>query len=91
MEEGDFEGEGMTAEDVVRILRSLNVKFAYMLDGGGSVSTVVYDQLITPKIDNNGTQERSRPNFFICNGSNQLIKASIIKPLFLTRILIPIA
>lgn len=58
-----FEGEGMTAEDVVRILRSLNVKFAYMLDGGGSVSTVVYDQLITPKIDNNGTQERSRPNF----------------------------
>ena len=58
-----FDGEGMTAEDVVRILHTHGVKFAYMLDGGGSTSTVVNGELLTKKIDENGTTERLRPNF----------------------------
>ncbi|GAB3019021.1 hypothetical protein GCM10027051_25120 [Niabella terrae] len=58
-----FDGEGMTSKDLMRILQNLEVKFAYMLDGGGSTSTVVGKTLITKKIDENGTQERTRPNF----------------------------
>lgn len=58
-----FDGDGMTARDVIRILQTKGVRFAYMLDGGGSVSTVVNGELITKKIDANGTKERKRPNF----------------------------
>lgn len=58
-----FDGKGMTARDVIRILQQHKVKFAYMLDGGGSTSTVVNGELITKKIDKNGTVERPRPNF----------------------------
>ena len=58
-----YDGDGMTAEDLIRILSDLDVRFAFNLDGGGSVSTVVGDQLITRKIDGKGTQERLRPNF----------------------------
>ena len=58
-----FDGEGMTSKDIMRILQELNIKFAYMLDGGGSVSTVVGMTLITKMIDEKGTQERTRPNF----------------------------
>lgn len=58
-----IDGEGMTAKDVIRILKELNVKFAFNLDGGGSVSTVIEDKLITKKIDENGTKDRPRPSF----------------------------
>lgn len=58
-----FGGRGMTSKEVIRILRKLNVRFAFMLDGGGSVSTVVDGELITEKIDVHGTKERPRPNF----------------------------
>ncbi len=58
-----FDGEGMTAHDLIRVLSALGVRFAYNLDGGGSTSTVVKGELITQKIDNGGTEERLRPNF----------------------------
>lgn len=58
-----FDGEGMTSKDLMRVLQGLNVKFAYMLDGGGSTSLVVGDELLTKKIDKKGTEERTRPNF----------------------------
>lgn len=58
-----FDGDGMTAKEMMKILKDLGVKFAFNLDGGGSTSTVIKDQLITKKIDNNGTRERLRPNF----------------------------
>ncbi|MGX5817072.1 phosphodiester glycosidase family protein [Chitinophaga lutea] len=58
-----YDGEGMDARDVIRILQALNVKFAFMLDGGGSTSVVVNGALITTKIDQKGTAERPRPNF----------------------------
>lgn len=58
-----IDGDGMTAKDLMRILEGLNVKFAFNLDGGGSVSTVIDGKLITKKIDKNGTEDRPRPSF----------------------------
>lgn len=58
-----YEGEGMTAVDVIRVLSALDVRFAFMLDGGGSVTTMLNGKRITPLIDGNGTLERSRPNW----------------------------
>lgn len=58
-----FDGKGMTAMDVIRVLQKEGVKFAFMLDGGGSTSTVINGKLITKKIDKHGTKERLRPNF----------------------------
>jgi len=58
-----YDGQGMTAKDLIRVLNALDVRFAFNLDGGGSVSTVVGDRLIVRKIDGHGTLERLRPNF----------------------------
>lgn len=58
-----FDGEGMTAQEMIKILLELEVKFAYNLDGGGSVCTVVDGVRITKQIDGNGTKDRLRPNF----------------------------
>lgn len=58
-----FGGDGMTAEDMIRILTKLNVKFAYNLDGGGSTSTVINGKFINWKMDKHGTKERKRPTF----------------------------
>jgi len=58
-----FGGVGMTAKDVIRILKGKNVRFAFMLDGGGSVTTVVNGTRITPMIDDEGKLERPRPNW----------------------------
>lgn len=58
-----FDGTGMTSKDLIRILNEIEVKFAFNLDGGGSVTTVVNGELITKKIDDYGTKLRLRPNF----------------------------
>jgi exopolysaccharide biosynthesis protein len=58
-----YGGEGMTAKDIIRIMKELGVKFAFNLDGGGSISTVVDGKFINWKIDNHGTEERPRANF----------------------------
>lgn len=60
-----IDGLGMTSSDLVRILEAHedDVKFAFNLDGGGSTSTVVDGELITKKIDGDGTLDRPRPNF----------------------------
>lgn len=60
-----FDGVGMSATDVIRILekQKRSIKFAFMLDGGGSVTTVVKGHLITRKIDKNGKALRPRGNF----------------------------
>lgn len=60
-----FDGIGMSASDVIRILEKEKrpVKFAFMLDGGGSVTTVVRGNLITRKIDKKGKALRPRGNF----------------------------
>ncbi len=58
-----FDGEGMTAKDLMRILKALDVRFAFNLDGGGSVSTAIGERNINKLIDGKGTIERQRPNF----------------------------
>lgn len=58
-----YGGTGMTAQDMVRVLKKMGVKFAYNLDGGGSISTVVNGEFINWKIDGHGTEERPRANF----------------------------
>lgn len=58
-----FDGAGMTSKDLMRVLQGLKVKFAFMLDGGGSTSLVEGNKLITKMIDKKGTEERTRPNF----------------------------
>lgn len=65
-----FDGDGMTAKEMMKILKDLGVKFAFNLDGGGSTSTVIKDRLITKRIDNNGTRERLRPNFLYVTEDN---------------------
>ena len=57
----------MTAKDLIRILNEMDVKFAYNLDGGGSVSTIINGERITKQIDKNGTEDRLRPNFLYIN------------------------
>lgn len=64
-------GEGMTADDLASILLENGASFGYMLDGGGSVSTVVRNKLVSRTIDDSGIKERevadilyfSRPSF----------------------------
>ncbi len=54
---------GLTARDVVRIFLSMGVKFAYMLDGGGSTQTVYHGTTINRISDGNGKTERSMLDF----------------------------
>jgi len=63
-----IDGEGMTADEVINILKEEGVKFAFMVDGGGSVTVVVEGERITKKIDYGGTTERPRPNFLYVQG-----------------------
>lgn len=60
-----YDGVGMSGSDVIRILKQEKraVKFAFMLDGGGSVTTVINGKVITKRIDSNGTALRPRGNF----------------------------
>lgn len=58
-----YGGKGMTAYDIMRILKERNVKFAYNLDGGGSTSMVIEGDFINWKIDGKGMNERKRPTF----------------------------
>lgn len=58
-----YDGAGMTANNLMRILKDLDVRFGFNLDGGGSVSTAIGKQNINKKIDGKGTLERLRPNF----------------------------
>lgn len=59
-----YGGDGMKATDIIRILQELedDIKFAYNLDGGGSTTTVIYGDQITPMIDKSGTINRTRSN-----------------------------
>lgn len=57
------DGKGMTAKEVINVLKKHNVKLAFNLDGGGSVTTVIKGKQITKMIDGKGTQNRPRSNF----------------------------
>lgn len=49
---------GMTVDDLIRVLLTLNVNFAFNLDGGGSVSTVVKGNKINNDYDDYGRKDR---------------------------------
>lgn len=54
---------GFTCDDCIRVLLAKGVSFAFMLDGGGSMQTVVRGRnLLTPK-DDSGKTERPVPDF----------------------------
>lgn len=55
--------KGMTARDVVRVLLSMNMDFAFMLDGGGSAQTVFHCSTINRVPDDDGKTERSMLDF----------------------------
>lgn len=57
------DNQGMTIYDVIRILLAEGVRFAFNLDGGGSVHTVYRGRLINRPSDNNGYSERAVPDF----------------------------
>jgi exopolysaccharide biosynthesis protein len=55
--------KGMDNDDLIRILTDLRVDFAFMLDGGGSVQTVVRGTLVNTPSDDKGHTERVVPDF----------------------------
>lgn len=65
-----FDGEGMTIQDLINILEKEGVKFAFMIDGGGSVTVMAEGERVTKKIDKKGTIERARPNFLYVPSGN---------------------
>lgn len=67
-------GQGMDYEDTYRICSELGVKFAYHLDGGGSMQTNVRGSLITNPIDDNGTKERKVKDFLYVTVSDYIQK-----------------
>lgn len=65
---------GMTSADLIRILLPYGVQFAFMLDGGGSTSTVVRGTFINKPIDSSGTEERPIPDFLYFAKEPQTIR-----------------
>lgn len=59
-----LDSKGMTSDDLIRVLSDLGgVKFAFMLDGGGSTQTVVRNQLINQVTDDSARTERMLLDF----------------------------
>ena len=59
---------GLTMQDVQRICKTLGVKFAYNLDGGGSTQTVIGKRIVNSIYE--GTSGRKRGTFIVFNGTN---------------------
>ncbi|WIT25994.1 hypothetical protein [Bacillus phage SPO1L1] len=55
--------QGMTYDDMIRILLARGVTTAYCLDGGGSSQTVVRGHLVNNPLDDNGKTERKVADF----------------------------
>src|SRR5699024_3106895 len=76
-------GKGMTASELVRILFKHGAVFAHMLDGGGSVSTVVNGVQINRSIDSRGTSERTNAqSLYIKKNKTSLKRDSDISNIF---------
>lgn len=61
---------GMTINEVTTILKDYNINFAFMLDGGGSTSTIVKGEKINKDIDNYGMNERPSCDFLFLDKDN---------------------
>lgn len=60
-------GSWFRPRQIQTLCRQLGLKFAFMLDGGGSVETVMDDKQFNPFYDN--TYGRRNPTFIVFNGS----------------------
>lgn len=60
---------GFTMADAQRVCKTLGVKFAYNLDGGGSTQTVFGKRMINLVYE--GTSGRTRSSFIVFNGMDQ--------------------
>ena len=69
---------GMGYNDLIRILQTYNVSFAYSLDGGGSVSSVVNGVKINKNIDDNGYTDRPIANFIYFEKEKKVNKTTDI-------------
>ena len=58
---------GLTMGDAQRICKTLGVKFAYNLDGGGSTQTVIGKRIVNSVYE--GTSGRKRGTFIVFNGT----------------------
>lgn len=58
---------GLTMSDAQRICKTLGVKFAYNLDGGGSTQTVIGNRIVNSIYE--GTSGRKRGTFIVFNGT----------------------
>lgn len=65
-----YQGGGyMTMRQLQSFCKSVGMKFAFSLDGGGSTETVVGKRQLNPFYDN--TYGRNNPTFIVFNGSTQ--------------------
>lgn len=60
---------GWTMADVQRICKSIGLKFAYNLDGGGSTQTVIENRQVNMVYE--GTSGRLRTLFIVFNGTDE--------------------
>lgn len=70
---------GFNDSDIIRILQQYGVVFAYMLDGGGSTSTVVNGMFINKPSDDNGLTERGLADFLYIKKPNSQKEESFSK------------
>lgn len=61
---------GFTWAQTQALCKSIGLKFAYMLDGGGSTQTMYGGKLLTPIYDGEGATGRARPDFIVFNGQS---------------------
>lgn len=62
---------GFTVPQVQALCKSLGLKFAFELDGGGSTQTILGSKRVNHCFyDNNGNSERVVPGFIVFNGTN---------------------
>lgn len=62
---------GFTVQQVQALCKSLGLKFAFELDGGGSTQTILGSKRVNHCFyDDNGTTERVVPGFIVFNGTN---------------------
>lgn len=62
---------GFTVKQVQALCKSLGLKFAFELDGGGSTQTILGRKRVNHCFyDNNGQTERVVPGFIVFNGTN---------------------
>ena len=63
--------DGWTLAEAQTICQKIGVKFAYNLDGGGSVNTIISKKRVNMNYYASGQYERLLPSFIVFNGSTR--------------------